>query len=464
VLHYIKNKYPGILFLQETYTTQGDEKIWKNQWDGDIFMSHGSNHSKGVAILIPKEMSYINEAIEIDPSGRYILLNRTFKGKEMSLLNCYAPTCSNCKEQKKFLNTLLPLITKYQENVVWAGDLNVHLNPEMDKKGGKCQIQSQYASQLLTIMEEFSLIDIWRVCNPELYRYTWRENTAYGIIQSRLDYFICPSSFVYNLKACNIQNSVYSDHNPITIELYIANETIRGKGLWKFNNSLLIDSDYVAKVKDILNEYKDRYKNHKDHCLIWDTAKSEIRGLTISHATHKARERKIMELKLKAEMDLCEQQLASDPKDTHQHYITVKKELEEINNYAARRVYIRAQAQFIEQNELNTKLFLGLERARSKNKNISKLINDQKEEITNPDEIFKLEQIFYENLYTEKVDYQGAEATEAKKYFLEQPCKQLKETDQLNLDMNISDQEISNALKELPSHKSPGGDGFSVDF
>jgi exonuclease III len=40
VLHLLRNKYPGILFLQETYTTQNDECIWKKQWDGDIFMSH----------------------------------------------------------------------------------------------------------------------------------------------------------------------------------------------------------------------------------------------------------------------------------------------------------------------------------------------------------------------------------------------------------------------------------------
>ena len=148
-------------------------------------------------------------------------------------------------------------------------------------------------------MDEYTLIDIWRVCNPETNRYAWRENTAYGIIQSRLDYFICPSSFLYHLKSCNIENSVYSDHNPITIELYIENELIRGKDIWKFNNSLLIDSDYVAKVKKLINEYKDRYKNHKDHCLIWDTAKAAIIGITISHATHKARERNITKQNIK---------------------------------------------------------------------------------------------------------------------------------------------------------------------
>jgi exonuclease III len=465
VLHYMKNKYPGILFLQETYTTEGDESSWKKQWDGDIFMSHGTNHSKGVAILIPKEISYISEATVIDSDGRFILIHGTFEGKELSLLNCYAPTCSNPKTQKEFLNTLLPVITKYQENLIWAGDLNVHLNPAMDKKGGKNQTLSQYASQMITVMHEFDFIDIWRVCNADSYRYTWRENTAHGIIQSRLDYFICPNSFLYKLKDCSIQNSVYSDHNPITLELFIENETTRGKGFWKFNNSLLTDCEYVSRVKKILNEYELRYKNLNDYCLIWDTAKAEIRGLTISHATYKARERKQTEIKLNKEMELCEQQLASNPSDNvHQHYTTVKKELEEINNYAARGVYIRAQAQFIEQNELNTKLFLGLERSRAKSKSISKLINDQNEEITDPAEILKLEEKFYQSLYSEKIDHHAAEAIEAKKHFLDQPCEQLRDTDKINLDSNLTDQEISTALKELPSHKSPGGDGFTVDF
>ena len=464
VLHYMKNNHPGIIFLQETYTTEGDEIVWKNQWSGDILMSHGTNHARGVAILIPKEISYTSDTIEIDPKGRFILLNGTFEGKNITLLNCYAPTNSKSKDQINFLNSLLPLITKYQENLLMGGDLNVHLNPDIDKKGGKTHTLSQYASQLIAIMEEYNLIDIWRVCNPEVYRYTWRENTAYGIIQSRLDYFICPSSFLYNMKSCEIQNSVYSDHNPVTLELYIDNETVRGKGFWKFNNSLLTDSDYVAKVKSTLNEYKERYKNHKNHCLIWDTAKAELRGITISHSTHKARERKTLELNLKNEMIVCEQEMAKKTNENlFQHFTTVKKELEEINNYVARGVSIRAQAKYIDQNEANTKLFLGLERSRSKNKNITKLIVDKKE-ITKPTDILVEEQNFYQNLYSEKVDYQDVSAIEARKHFLDQPCEQITDTDHQQLESDITDQEIAIALKELPSHKSPGGDGFSIDF
>lgn len=39
-------------FLQETYSTKEIENIWKKQWKGKMFFSHGSEHSRGVLILI----------------------------------------------------------------------------------------------------------------------------------------------------------------------------------------------------------------------------------------------------------------------------------------------------------------------------------------------------------------------------------------------------------------------------
>ena len=47
----MKNK-SDICFLQESYCTPEVEKIWKSQWKGEMFFSHGMEHSKGVLILI----------------------------------------------------------------------------------------------------------------------------------------------------------------------------------------------------------------------------------------------------------------------------------------------------------------------------------------------------------------------------------------------------------------------------
>lgn len=39
-------------FLQETFSTEQSINIWQSEWGGNIFYSHGSNHSKGVMILV----------------------------------------------------------------------------------------------------------------------------------------------------------------------------------------------------------------------------------------------------------------------------------------------------------------------------------------------------------------------------------------------------------------------------
>ena len=36
-----------ICFLQETYSIKELENIWKMQWKGHMFFSHGSEHSRG---------------------------------------------------------------------------------------------------------------------------------------------------------------------------------------------------------------------------------------------------------------------------------------------------------------------------------------------------------------------------------------------------------------------------------
>jgi hypothetical protein len=306
---------------------------------------------------------------------------------------------------------------------------------------------------------------MWRLCNPDISRFTWRESSIHGIIQSRLDYLICPHNFIYELKECKIGNSVYSDHNPIVLELYLTTEQKRGKGLWKFNNSLLSDTDYITKVKNKLDECIHRYKAMKDHCLKWDTIKAELRGLTISHATYASKKRRQQLEELTKELDKCEKTLAIKPDaDIYQQMSTVKKEIEEINNYITKGIIIRAQANYVEQNETNSKLFLGLEKSRAKTKNLSKLILEDGSSIQDPAKILNEEKKFYEKLYNSNLKYQGNESIEARKYFLTEPPICVTDEDQKVLDLELTDEEIANALKELPTRKSPGGDGFPVDF
>ena len=44
---YLKDQKADFCFLQETFSKASDEVIWRNEWGGQIYFSHGTCHSKG---------------------------------------------------------------------------------------------------------------------------------------------------------------------------------------------------------------------------------------------------------------------------------------------------------------------------------------------------------------------------------------------------------------------------------
>ena len=107
VLRHMKDNYPGILFLQETYAVQNDELLWKKQWHREIRMSHSTNHSKRVPILIPQDIDFTINDLDIDTKGCYIIANGSYAGKDLCLMNYYAPTKSDAAQQLAYLDILI---------------------------------------------------------------------------------------------------------------------------------------------------------------------------------------------------------------------------------------------------------------------------------------------------------------------------------------------------------------------
>ena len=66
-----ERKY-DIIFLQETDSTQDVESIWKTQWQGKHYFSHGSNRSRGVAILVRDELDFNLNSVSSDADGRFV--------------------------------------------------------------------------------------------------------------------------------------------------------------------------------------------------------------------------------------------------------------------------------------------------------------------------------------------------------------------------------------------------------
>ena len=91
LFQYFKNKISpkGILFLQETHSSKVTEKIWTDEFNGDLFFSHGKTNSCGVLVGFYGNINYFVKKKLSDNSGRILALDVTINGTEYLLINLY---------------------------------------------------------------------------------------------------------------------------------------------------------------------------------------------------------------------------------------------------------------------------------------------------------------------------------------------------------------------------------------
>ena len=91
IFNYLRNKKYSIIFLQETHSSEKDEKCWTAEWGHKCFFSHGNTNSAGVMILFQNNFEYSVKNIIRDKSGRYIVMDITVEHYHLSIVNLYGP-------------------------------------------------------------------------------------------------------------------------------------------------------------------------------------------------------------------------------------------------------------------------------------------------------------------------------------------------------------------------------------
>lgn len=123
---------------------------------------------------------------------------------------------------------------------------------------------------------------------------------------------------------------------------------------------------------------------------------------------------------------------------------------------------LRSRAQWMEQGEKSTGYFLGLENKNYTSKVIPKLVLNDGTEITDVQEILHEQTIFYEDLYHNKdaPDLDNAQ----EELFTSLTAPRLSEHTSATLEGIITYTEITQCLKQMKNNKSPGLDGFTIEF
>jgi hypothetical protein len=252
----------------------------------------------------------------------------------------------------------------------------------------------------------------------------------------------------------------------IDIDFYASEAPGRGPSFWRFNASLLKDNIYTEQVKQGFRMAMIKYQDIEDKGLKWDLIKMELRSSTICYSKTKAKETREQIKETMIQVDKLEKEINKNPtEESLKEYHEKKKFIENYNNEKAKGILIRSKADWAELGERNTKFFLNLEKRNHDMKCITKLINEQEEEIGEPEKILEYEETFYKNLYSLKMDKtDAAQSEQAGKVFKDESIPKLSETDKLSCENPITMKEIGEALKELDNGKSPGSDGFTTDF
>ncbi len=467
VLSKLKQKGPGIFMLQETHSTVSTEKSWKTQWGSDkIIFSHGTSNSKGVAILFSQDYHDISlEKVYTDDEGRYILIDMLFSDKKYTICNLYAPTRNHEQDQINVLNSFIDNIQKFEMiNTICGGDYNVYLNPRLDKLDTMPDTNDNpiYRQNIISYLDTYSLVDIWRYLNPMLKFFTWHR----GKSKSRLDYLFISEHLLNTVTKCDILPGIHSDHSLLHLIVGVNHTENRGKGFWKFNSSLIHDSEYVKNLKNIIKQAGDKYDYIEDKRVKWELIKLEIRSYTLPYTINKKKKLCKLEKDLNNRyIELHSKVLANNNTDDEfEEFTSVKNELESIEKHKARGVMLRSKCKWVEEGEKNTSYFLRLEQHNFSNKLISQILVDNNL-ITDPTEILKAERQFYENLY--KNPHENNDdlfERNAEIFTTDSNIPKISEDDKIKCEEYVTENELLKSVKLLRNKKSPGSDGLTTEF
>lgn len=116
--------------MQETHLSESEHKKLTNTQLTQIYSASYNSKKRGVAILINKNITVINQSTICDPEGRYVIVNITFNNKILTIANIYGP---NTDDPQFFHNFFSSIANVPQSAIIIGGDFNTVIDPTQDK-------------------------------------------------------------------------------------------------------------------------------------------------------------------------------------------------------------------------------------------------------------------------------------------------------------------------------------------
>jgi exonuclease III len=299
VLNYLKGKKYNVYFLQDTHFTNKEVNFIRSQWGYECYFSNYNSQSRGVAIFINNNFDFKFKSLETDQNGNLLIIHACISNIDITLICIYGPN----RDDPIFYNNIKEKILQLENPCIMVGDFNMVLNPNMDYFNYLNINNPKAREVVLDMIIECNLIDCWREQFLEKRQYTWFKRNP--IKKARLDFFLISNNLFTDMSSVDIVPGYRTDHSMILLSIQFG-KFKKGISYWKFNNSLLKDSQYVNEIKSVISQVKLQYASEAqetevqlenisknlisfiiDDKLFFETLLMEIRGKTISYSSYK---------------------------------------------------------------------------------------------------------------------------------------------------------------------------------
>lgn len=294
ILNMMSKLKADVIFLQEThFRTDNTPKLASHKYPISFHATNPLTKTKGVSILLSKNLPWQLIDSLIDPEGRYVFLKGTIHNRMVTLANIYSPNTA----QVCFFRSIAAILAGFQAGTtILGGDFNVTLQPILDSSSGSSTLPYRALRQVKMQLQELLLHDTWRTLHPNGKDYSFF--SAPHSRYSRLDYLFLSQKDLPFLKSATIEPLLISDHHPITLSLSFPERNLVTK-IWRLDPSLLTSEIDTNHIRTSLNNYFRENDNSDTTPLsLWEAHKCVIRGefLTLQANRKKTQQITLQEL------------------------------------------------------------------------------------------------------------------------------------------------------------------------
>ena len=167
-----------------------NEQKWKDDFGSPLFFSHRKSSSCGITIgnCGTEAFKVVNTAC--NKNEQILILDAKWNATIILLINFY-----NSNKESKQLSTfstlqkLLGKVDGYNKKNILGGDFNLIFDCKFDASGGNRILKKKYLAKLIEIKETLYLCGIWRIRNPNMRHFTYRQNHVSCFIEHGLIFF-----------------------------------------------------------------------------------------------------------------------------------------------------------------------------------------------------------------------------------------------------------------------------------